>query len=183
MARVAKPPKGRPVVSAIYSHVDGLADALTVLEKQYGRVQCETLETELSENNYREEMGDNLLRRFFSFERLIERDQLVKMKFFCQKVEKQMGDVVQDFAFRTVNLDPGILTPDNLVMASTREYNHRIYLSEGVFAELTLVHARGRFVRLPWTQEDYCKGEAIEFFERVRSSMLPAEEFSNSVQI
>lgn len=180
MARAVKPPPAKPVISAIYSHVDGLADALVALEKQYGRVECETLEIEFSDKDkLLEEMGSGLSRRFFSFEKLIERDQLIKMKSFCQKVERQLSDVVDDYAFRTVNLDPGMLTPDNLVMASTREYNHRIYLSDGIFAELTLVHARGRFVKLPWTPDDFCKGEAIEFFERVKNSLMPTETLSN----
>jgi hypothetical protein len=55
-------------------------------------------------------------------------------------------------------------------MASTREYNHRIYLSDGVFADLVLVFAKGRFVRMPWTISDYYHGEAIDFFLRVRAS-------------
>ncbi|MCK4632886.1 MAG: DUF4416 family protein, partial [candidate division Zixibacteria bacterium] len=65
---------------------------------------------------------------------------------------------------------PGILTPANLVMASHREYNHRVYLEDGVYAELALVWSKGRYVRLPWTNPDFCHGEAIEFFQRVRGS-------------
>jgi hypothetical protein len=91
-------------------------------------------------------------------------------------VENQLGDLVQDYAFRTVNIDPGVLTPDNLIMASHREYNHRVYLRDGVFAELALVYSRGRFVRLPWTVVDFCQGEAIEFFVRVRQSFEMVEE-------
>jgi hypothetical protein len=61
-------------------------------------------------------------------------------------------------------------------MASHRKFNHRIYLSEGVFAELTLVYSRGRFVRLPWTPAEFCEGEAIDFFLRVRESFAVVEE-------
>ena len=77
---------------------------------------------------------------------------------------------MHDFTFRTINLDPGIMTPDNLVMASNREYNHRIYLSKGIFADIQLIWVRGQFTRLPWTDPDFCNGEAVDFFLRVRES-------------
>lgn len=170
MARVQKPPKGRLVVSIIYSSLDALAESLRLLEKQFGRVQCETMEIEYTDDQYVEEMGESLLRRFYSFEKLIERDRLPSIKTLCAKLEKQFGDVIHDHPFRTVNIDPGLMTPENLVMASHRELNHRVYFEHGVFAELTLVYSRGRFVRLPWTHPDFCQGEAIEFFLRVRDS-------------
>lgn len=176
MARIQKPPKGRLVVSIIYNSLDGLADSLKLLEKHFGRVQCETMELAFTSDKYTEEMGNGLQRRFYSFERLVERDRLPEIKSACHKVEQQLGDLVHDYAFRTVNIDPGILTPDNLVMASHREYNHRVYLRDGVFAELALVYSRGRFVRLPWTVVDFCQGEAIEFFLRVRESFEMIEE-------
>jgi len=174
MARLQKPPGGRLIISIIYSYMDGLSDALKMLERHFGRVQYETTEIPFTSDQYSEEMGHNLQRRFFSFERLVERDDLVKAKSICSKLEKQFGDHIDDFTFRTVNLDPGILTSDNLVMSSCREFNHRIYLYDGVFAELTLVYARNRFVRLPWTLPDFYHDEAIAFFDRVRETFEAA---------
>ena len=86
----------------------------------------------------------------------------------CHKIEPQFADVVDDFLFRTVNIDPGILTPTTLVMASHREFSHRIYLKDGVYGEMTLIYSRGQFMRMPWTNSDYCDDEAISFFNRVR---------------
>lgn len=159
------------IVSVIYSHIDGVADALIQLERHFGRVRCETIDIPCtSTDRYSEEMGSSLHRRFFSFEKRADRDRLPEIKLCCHKIEKELGDRVNDFTFRTVNLDPGIMTADNLVMASHREYNHRIYLTRGVFAELALVWARGQFVRLPWTPADFYHDEAVEFFHRVRQS-------------
>jgi hypothetical protein len=176
MARVQRPPKGRLVVSIIYNSMDALADALEKLEKQFGRVQCETMEIAYTGKQYAEEMGEELQRRLYSFAKEIERDRLPDIKAACAKIEKQFGDMVDDYPFRTVNIDPGIMTPENVVMASHREFNHRIYLGQGVFAELALVFSRGRFVRLPWTDPDFCEGEAIEFFLRVRESFEVVQE-------
>ena len=176
MARVQQPDKGRQIISVIYSSMDALADALKQLERKFGPVQYETLEIECQRPEmYREEMGDGLLRRFFSFEKLIDRDSLADAKKICHKIEPEFSDRVEGYDFRAVNIDPGILTTSNLIMASHREYNHRIYLKDGIFAEVSLIHANGGFRRLPWTHPDFCEAEAIEFFTRVRNSFELAE--------
>ena len=176
MARVQEPTKGRPIVSIIYSSLDPLSDSLKALERKFGPVQYETLEIDCSKTEmYTEEMGGDLLRRFFSFERLAERGWLADMKKICHKIEPNFADQTAGYDFRTVNIDPGILTPSNLLMASHRELNHRVYLKDGVYAELALIYARGQFRRLPWTNPDYCRGEAIEFFMRVHESFELAE--------
>jgi len=171
VARIQKPPPGRLVVSIIYSSLDALADSLRVIERKFSRVDCETIEIPCSsQDRYREEMGDNLQRRIFSFEQPVPCDSLPEIKASCHKIEPMFSDCVRDFHFRTVNIDPGILTPDKLVMASHREYNHRLYLGRGVFAQIELVYSHGKFMRLPWTNPDFCHNEAIDLFNRVRES-------------
>ena len=182
MTRIQKPPPGRLILSIIYSSLDALADALKVVEKRFGPVQYETIEIPCSDIPiYKEEMGYPLYRRLFSFERLVTRDSLADIKSTCHKIEPLFADRVDDYIFRTINLDPGILTPDNLLMASHHEYNHRIYLKDGVFAEIALIYSGGRFKRLPWTHPDLCHDEAIDFFLRVRGS-FEVDEQSNQTQ-
>lgn len=171
MARIVKPPPGRLVVSIIYASMDALAEAVSALEKKFGKVQFETLEIECEQaKRYSEEMGDVLSRRFYSFEKMVSREALPQIKASCHKIEPQFADTVDDYHFRTVNIDPGILTPTTLVMASHREKSHRIYLCNGVYGEIALIHAHGGFCRLPWTQSDFCDDEAITFFDRVRET-------------
>jgi len=179
MARIQYPPPGRLIVSIIYSHIDAVADALTLLERRFGRIQAETADIPCSHSSvqrYTEEMGDRLQRRFFSFERPVDRDSLPEIKAACHKMEKQLGDRIHDYTFRAANIDPGILTVDNLVTVSHRDYNHRIYLSRGVFAEIQLIYARGHFTRLPWTNPDFYHDEAIDFFHRIRQSFELLDE-------
>ncbi|RKX30071.1 MAG: hypothetical protein DRP47_00075 [Candidatus Zixiibacteriota bacterium] len=174
MVRIQKPPPGRLVVSIIYSSIDALADSLRVIEHKFSKVECETIEIPCSsQERYREEMGDNLQRRFFSFEQPVACDTLPMIKATCYKIETMFSDCVRDYYFRTVNIDPGILTPDKLVMASHREYNYRLYLGSGVFAQIELIHSQGQFKRLPWTNLDYCHDEAMDLFYRVRDSFEP----------
>jgi hypothetical protein len=177
MARIQKPPPGRLIVSYIYSSVDALAESLTRIERIYGPVQFETIDMPcLSAKTYAEEMGDRLHRRFFSFTNLVPRESLPSIKKTCARIEPSFADEIAGALFRTVNIDPGIMTPDNLVMASYREFNHRIYLSEGVYSDIQLVHSRTQFTRLPWTNPDFYQDEAIDFFERVRDSFDLIEE-------
>ncbi len=171
MVRTQEPPEGRLVVAVIYSSVDAVADALRVMERRFGRVDFETADLDCNcRQTYKEEMGEDLRLRFFAFEKLVARNALPEIKSACRKIEAAFSDKVEDYMFRTVNIDPGIMTADNLVMAAARDYRHRIYLRDGVFAEIALIWAKGRFTRLPWTSTDYCQAEAIEFFERVRAS-------------
>lgn len=172
MGRIKKPLPGKLILSVIYSSLGAMNDAIIDIEKKFGHVEFETDEIDfLHTTYYREEMGDNLKRKFFAFSRLIERDQLPSIKTWTNKLEEKYGENVGDFVFRKVNLDPGIITPANLVLATTKDYAHRIYMRDGIFAEVTLIYERKKFRSLPWTYPDYTEPEALEFFTRVRETI------------
>ena len=172
MGRIKKPLPGRLIVSTIYSSIGAMHDAVMEIEKKYGRIEYETNDIDfLHTSYYREEMGDDLKRKFLSFEKPIERDRLADIKVWTNKLEEKYGEKSGDFVFRKVNIDPGIITPANLVLASTKDFAHRTYLKNGIFAEVTLVYEKKQFKSLPWTYPDYTEPEAIEFFERVRETM------------
>jgi hypothetical protein len=172
MGRIKKPLPGQLIVSAIYSSLGAMRDAILELETKHGCVQYETDEMEfLHTTYYREEMGHDLKRKFFAFEKMIERDQLAEIKLRTNKLEEKYGEKVDDFVFRKVNLDPGILTPANLILATTKDYAHRIYLRDGIFAEVTLIYEKKKFRPLTWTYPDYYEPEVLSFFEKVRETM------------
>ena len=184
MARFKKPPPGKLIVSIIYSSVDALADSVSALEKKFGKVMYETLEVHCEQApDYTEEMGEKLHRRFFSFEKEVPRDSLAVVKATCFKIEAQFADLIDGFHFRTVNLDPGILTPTTLVMASHREESHKVYIKDGVYAEIAMIHAHGGFCRLPWTQSDFCDEETIAFLERVKQTFELEESSQESLNL
>ncbi len=172
MGRIKKPLPGRLIVSAIYSSIGTVSRAILELEKKFGYIQFETDEIDfLHTTYYREEMGDNLKRKFFAFEKPVQREQLPDIKIWTNKLEEKYGEKIDDFVFRKVNFDPGVLTPANLVLATTKDYAHRIYLRDGIFAEVTLIYEKKKFRPLTWTYPDYYEPETIEFFEKVRETM------------
>ncbi len=176
MGKIRKPLPGRLIVSAIYSSMTAMHDAVVDIEKKYGRVELETIDIDFIHTKYyREEMGDNLKRKFFAFEKYVERDHLADLKKFTNKLETKYGEKSGNFVFRRVNLDPGILTLGNLTLATTKDYAHRIYLRDGIFAEITLLYEKGKFKPLTWTYPDYTEPSSIEFFKRVRETMKGME--------
>lgn len=113
---------------------------------------------------YENEMGRNLIKQFYSFEKLIMPDLLADIKNITISIEA-------DFSVngkRIVNLDPGYLEESKLVLASTKNFSHRIYLRDGIWAEVTLSYAKGEFVSHPWTYPDHSQPLAIDFFKEVR---------------
>jgi hypothetical protein len=69
---------------------------------------------------------------------------------------------------RPLNLDPGYITLAKLVLASTKDHAHRIYLSQGIYAEITLNYRAGSWQPLPWTYPDYRRSDFQEFFTNCR---------------
>jgi hypothetical protein len=85
---------------------------------------------------YAPEMGKTLMRRWVSFETLIEPSQLAGIKRYSNEVE----DSFACSGKRVVNIDPGYLALSKIVLASTKDFSHRIYLSDGIYAEITLLY-------------------------------------------
>jgi len=113
---------------------------------------------------YAREMGWPLHRRFVSFEKLIRPLDIVEIKITTNKVE---NGYLQD-GRRRVNIDPGYISLERLVLATGKNYTHRIYLWKGIYADLTLIFQKGSFRPLQWTYKDYASPEIIDFFNDVR---------------
>jgi hypothetical protein len=113
---------------------------------------------------YEREMGWPLHRRFVSFRRLIRPDGIVEAKLRATELEEKHSQGGK----RRVNIDPGYISIERLVLATGKNYTHRIYLAKGVYADLTLLFQRGTFRSLEWTFPDYASSEMIEIFNEIR---------------
>jgi len=118
---------------------------------------------------YELEMGEGLQRRFVSFERLIDPSELVDTKILTNDLEQRIcRDCGLPEEQRRVNMDPGYVSLSKLVLATTKDYSHRIYLRSGIYAESTLHYEHGRWVGWPWTYPDYADTRYHAFFVEVR---------------
>jgi hypothetical protein len=114
---------------------------------------------------YAAEMGSGLQRSFFAFAGEFARERLVEEKRAALELEAEA-------AARPLNVDPGYLTRASLVLASTKDRAHRVYLGSGVFGEVTLLYERGAFRPLPWTYPDFRSERYLAFLAEVRAALL-----------
>ena len=114
---------------------------------------------------YNDEMGDNLNRQWVAFNDLILPDTLVELKHKTNETEKKY---LNKNGGRMVNIDPGAISLSNLILASTKNYSHRIYLGKGIYAEVTLIYKQEHFMPLDWTYPDYREETALLFFTEAR---------------
>ena len=117
---------------------------------------------------YAPEMGSPLFRRVLAFQALIQQNALVDIKLATNEIERAYSEGGK----RRVNLDPGYLVHERFVLATGKNYSHRIYLDKGIYADLTLTYRRGAFEALPWTYPDYAHHHLMSFLERVRKKYV-----------
>ncbi len=117
---------------------------------------------------YKKEMGSGLTKKIISFERLIPPDELADIKIETNSLEKEYMKESK----RGVNIDPGYITQAKMVLATTKDYSHRLYLSKGIFADLHLTWFAKSFHPQPWTYPDYAQDMIIEYFNKLRTIYL-----------
>jgi hypothetical protein len=151
-----------PEIAIIHKTIEGLS-------KLFGRVDWESPELFFDRTKYyAREMGWPLHRRFVAFQNLIAPEHLVEIKLQTNNIEKSLLKQ----GCRQVNIDPGYISAERLVLATGKNYIHRIYLRHGIYADLTLVFKRGSFTELPWTYPDYGDPETIGYFNAIRKTYM-----------
>lgn len=121
---------------------------------------------------YMEQTGPRILRQFISIERLIDPGKLATIKHQTNKMERKLAKALRIPLPRPANLDPGVIEPSKLVLATTKNYSHRIYIGKKMFAEVTLIFDKGRWQPLDYTYPDYRQQCYFDFFEKVRVRLL-----------
>ncbi len=114
---------------------------------------------------YEKEMGWPLFRRFVSFKSLIRPEEIVQAKLICNQEESKYSVDGR----RRINIDPGTISLERMILATGKNYTHRVYLSKGIYADLTLIFRKGTFVPLQWTYRDYADPAVITYFNEVRA--------------
>ncbi len=143
-----------------------------LLQSEWGPVVCEREPRPWAYTKYYEkEAGTGILRAFFAFDPLMDPVELAARKVRTNDMEVQLAAESGLDLPRPVNLDPGYLAPDKLVLASCKNFAHRIYLDQGVYAEITLLYRHRRFESLEWTFPDYGSGEYDSFFLALRNRL------------
>jgi hypothetical protein len=179
---MAEPRPQKPVllvVAAFSRHGDALAWGRDRLAEAYGPVGLTSPPFEFHHTEYYQaSMGAGLRKQFLAFEVLVAPDRLPEVKLHTNRLEQALALARSFPDARPLNLDPGVLSLGKFLLATTKDQAHRIYLRDGIFAEVTLRFEAGCFEPWPWTYADYREpqvrdwlGEAREYYKlRLRSA-------------
>jgi hypothetical protein len=153
----------------IFSSEEIKQSLLTKLENNFGKIDIisDIMIFNFS-NYYNREMGDNLKRFWVSFKKLIFTADISGIKIFTNSIENEFTINNK----RQINIDPGYVSLANVVLATTKDYSHRIYLSKGIYGEVTIIYKKDRFIKLPWSYPDYISEVANIFFLKSRSNLI-----------
>jgi hypothetical protein len=121
---------------------------------------------------YKDQTGENILRQFVSIEKLIDPGKLSKIKHKTNMLEQKLAKQSASDLLRPVNLDPGIIEPSKLVLATTKNYSHRIYIGKKMYAEVTLIFDKGKWKPFEYTYPDYRQDCYHDFFSKVRTRLV-----------
>ncbi|MBN2422878.1 DUF4416 family protein [Candidatus Woesearchaeota archaeon] len=169
MAQPVFPEKAKLVMGIMYSDKDTYEKSINVLVNKFGKIDNISNEFDFDFTDYyNEEFGSNLKKRFVSFEKLIEIEALPEIKLFTNGIEKKL--LLNNK--RTVNIDPGYLTKDKLIVASCKPRPHRIYLGKGVYAHIMFFFSKKDIISFRWTFADYLLKGNIEFFLGLRNELI-----------
>lgn len=149
---------------------DLMARAVRLLTRYYGPTDGVSETWPFDATDYYEaEMGPDLRRQFVSFEKLIDPGQLPGIKVHTNDLEARISyECGLPAHHRPVNIDPGYVELSKLVLATTKNGSHRVYLRDGIYAESTLHYHSGQWAAWPWTYPDYAGNRYHAFFEQVR---------------
>jgi len=129
---------------------------------------------------YAAQTGPAIVRQFLSVAEAIDPGELARVKRRTNELETELAAAGPGSGWpRPVNLDPGYVAADKLVLATTKNYAHRVYLRDGIYAEVTLRWLKGRWAPWPWTYPDYADPRYHAFFTEVRERLMAARRKQN----
>lgn len=169
MGKIATPGSVKVIVGLILNKPEILDNVVSLLQKNLGPVDRESELLVFNHTSYyNKEMGSELKRKFLSFKSLMRLEDTYKLKMLSNNIEKKFSDSQR----RNVNIDPGYVTAGKVVLLTTKDYTHRIYVRGGIYAEATLFFQDGSYRPREWTYPDYKTTEYVEFFNGVRDAFI-----------
>ena len=162
------------LIAAISSRYETAIDewSRTRTCKHWGEVIFESPTFDFTETSfYTASMGKDIKKKLFAYERLIDPATLADTKILSNELEQEYKSENSFPEERPLNIDPGYLTEAKLVLATTKDRDHRLYLRDGIFAEVTLFFKQGQWECSRWTYPDYQRDEFHTFFDRCRNHL------------
>jgi hypothetical protein len=162
-----EPEKVKLIVALTFSDMDAFDEAKAKLVAGYGVFESESSIFPFDHTDYyQKEMGEGLRKQFLAFKRLYAIDCFIELKLLSLRLETEYTHEGK----RTVNIDPGYLELSKVVLASTKNFDHRIHIDKGIYGDIQLRYRKGQFVPFDWTYPDYRAKLVLDFFHAVRKT-------------
>ena len=170
MGKVQTHPPVKLICALTYQALYDLAKLYKKLEGAFSSIEMlsQPFDFDLFTDYYTEEMGPGLKKHFIVFSALIDPFELPAIKRWTNKLE---GTTLNKEK-RLVNIDPGYISQAKLVLATTKNYSHRVYLGKGIFGDVHMHYQRGKYRPNSWTYPDYKAEQNVAFFGKVREKYL-----------
>jgi hypothetical protein len=176
----AKKPKAVKLIIGMLAKSQKLFDkAEEFFVKNFGPIDYKSPVIPFAYTDYYEkEMGRPLKRKFISFKKLISQEKIAKIKLLTNSIEEKFSVDKK----RRINIDPGYISDAKLVLPTTKDYFHRIYLSHGICAEVTLMWRKGSFRPFEWTYPDYRSEAYIDILNAIRNMYMKEDNSCRRTQ-
>jgi len=169
MAKIRPPLPVKLFIGLLSSDRDLLDRCAALLQDRFGPLDFRSPAAPWDHtDHYARELGDGLLRTFLFFDNLIDPGDLPEIKHFTNSIENRLSTSADGSARRLVNIDPGYLTEARVVLASAKDYAHRVYIGNNIYAEATLLFRDGSFRVRDHTYPDFRADEVIKMFNSLR---------------
>ena len=169
MGTPSKPLEVKFFAAVMYESTLDIGPVLKRLDDRFGVRECELGPMPFSWSEYyASEMGNSLLKTYICYETPSDRSELPSIKLFTNSIEDELAVNGK----RLVNIDPGYISRDKVVLATTKDFYHRLYLGDGIYAEVTLHYKRGQYRYFSWTYPDYRQPEIYQLFEKCRATLV-----------
>ena len=165
MGEIRNPRPVKLFIAVLYEERNILEDILPQFEKRWGEIEWIREEIPLAYTDYYRNIGENLKRVFIVFKPLIDPGELADIKVATNEIEKTTQEGKKE---RRINLDPGYFDGGKIVLASTKNFSHRVYLCRGIYAEATIKWEKGDFRPFPYTYPDYQSPEYRPSLRKIR---------------
>lgn len=162
------PEKALLFLALLFASREIITAALPALKKRFGDVLIESPDSAWSHSHYYDqEIGTPVIRRFIFFRSLFDASTLPDIKLETNALEC----IFSENGNRRINIDPGYITSSKVVLASAKDYSHRLYLGKGIYGEVALYFQGNRFNPMPYTYQDYKDQKGLDMFISARKEL------------
>lgn len=173
MWTLKKPADAKLIIGLLGCDKNALDMAVKTIAKKFGRIDLLSDIWSFEQTSYySKETGQNILRQFVSVEKPLSPGRLAKIKHQTNRLERKLAKKIKADLPRPVNIDPGYIEPSKLVLASTKNFSHRIYIGKRIWAEVTLIYSKGQWRSFEYTFPDHKEDRYHGFFSQVRAKLV-----------